>query len=148
MRKIIVAKGLCSPARDAVVSTLAPYGVRFSIYAYSEGPDGVNAEENKPTAYWNVAEVTVNDAAAAWAEYLLCRSGIFTLRSKPIDARNLKWAVKWGGAMPAPWVESGCKVPSKAPQPTPAGKRSNATTDRRRSEPAGRPARGNRKERY
>lgn len=134
MRKIVVAKGLCSPARAAVISTLAPYGVRFSIHSYSEGPNGINAEENVPTAYWNVAEVTVSDQAAAWAEYLLCRSQQFTLCSKPIDPRNLKWAVKWDGAMPAQWVDAGCKV---SPQPAPP-------TAKRRSAPAVR----KRKERY
>lgn len=62
----------------------------------------------------NIAEVTVSDAAATWAEYLLCRSDLFWLLSKPIDKRNVKWAAKWNGEMPEPWVEAGCKVTQAA----------------------------------
>ena len=108
-KKIIVAKGLCSPARDAVTATLRPYGVRFVLHTYSERAGGIIDEDNKPGADWNVAEVTVSDQAAAWTEYLLCRSGIFWLRSKPIEPRNLRWAQRWEGKMPQPWIEPGCK---------------------------------------
>jgi hypothetical protein len=52
----------------------------------------------------------VNDDAARWAEYLLLRSNHFHLLSRPIDARNERWAIKWSGRMPQPWVEAGCKM--------------------------------------
>lgn len=102
MKKIVVAKGFCTPARDAITATLAPYGVRHTVQPY-------------PDPLQNVATVIVSDRAAAWAEYLLLRSGRFVLRSKPIDRRNLKWAIKWQGAMPQPWVEPGCKMPQGQP---------------------------------
>lgn len=57
MKKIVVAKGFCTPARDAITATLAPYGVRHTVQ-----PD--------PDPLQNVATVIVSDRAAAWAEYL------------------------------------------------------------------------------
>lgn len=100
MKTITVAKGLCSPARSAITRTLRPYGVK--IHHINEYNDGEMA------AYMNAADVTVNDAAAAWTEYLLLRSGRFQLLSKPIDPRNEAWALKWDKKMPQPWIENGC----------------------------------------
>lgn len=118
-KKIIVAKGLCSPARDAVTATLRPYGVRFLLHTYSERA-GIIDDDNKPGADWNVAEIVVSDRAAAWTEYLLCRSGIFWLRSKPIEPRNRRWAQRWEGKMPQPWIEPGCKHKQPPRQQQPA----------------------------
>ena len=100
MKTITVAKGLCSPARSAIMKTLTPYGIK--IHGISEY-DGGELKQ-----YMQCADVTVNDRAAAWVEYLLMRSGRFQLLSKPIDARNEQWALKWDKRMPQPWVEAGC----------------------------------------
>lgn len=102
MKTIIVAKALCSPARDAVTRTLQPYGVLHTIEHYAD-----------PTlnAAMQAVAVNVNDQAATWAEYLLLRSGEFRLLSTPLDSRNKQWAGQWRGKMPQPWVEKGCKPP-------------------------------------
>ncbi len=106
-KTISVAKGLCSPARGAITGTLKPYGVK--VLRISEYKD--------PTldGYMHCADVTVNDKAAAWAEYLLLRSGRFQLLSKPINPDNEKWALKWNKKMPRPWIEKGCDA--KPPEP-------------------------------
>ncbi len=128
MPKIVVAKALCTPARDAVTGVLKPYGVRFSIRSYSRGPGDEELADNALDAYVSVAEVTVSDAAAAWAEYLLRRSNQFILLSKPIDKRNIQWAAKWNGEMPGPWVEAGCK---RTPAPASANPRPTTPRERR-----------------
>lgn len=99
MKTIIVAKALCTPARDAVTRTLQPYGVLHTIEHY---PDETLSKAMQAVA------VTVNDQAAAWTEYLLLRSKQFRLLSTPLDSRNKQWAGQWNGKMPQPWVESGC----------------------------------------
>lgn len=99
MKTIIVAKALCTPARDAVTRTLQPYGVLHTIEHY---PDATLSKAMQAVA------VTVNDQAAAWTEYLLLRSKQFRLLSDPIDSRNKSWSAQWNGKMPQPWVESGC----------------------------------------
>ena len=101
--RIVVAAAMCTPTRTHVKNALQPYGVKFRI-----------AGEYTAGAYLMVAEVDVNDQAAKWAEYLMLRSGKMQLISKPLDRRNLQWALQWGGAMPRPWVEAGCNVKALA----------------------------------
>ena len=115
-RTIIVGWGQCAPMRNKdVLTALTPYGVRVRSLTIDVQPEG------------SIANVTVSDEAAAWAEYLLCRSGRFGLMSKPIDARNIEWGAKWHtlpvqrgchtghtqagtvGEMPVPWSESKTK---------------------------------------
>ena len=108
--KIIVSKGICTPIRGAVLTALQPYGVRFALNTYGRGQDGECLADGAPTAYDYVAEIIVSQRAAAWTEYLLCRTTQFTLLSKPIDKRNIKWARRHQGVMPKPWVEAGCKI--------------------------------------
>lgn len=108
MQKIIVAAGVCTPARNHVKTALDPYGVKYSIGAdIMIGADG-NIALAMTDAYHAEVDVYVSDRAAAWAEYLLLRSGKLQLVSRPLDARNRGWAEKWAGRMPSPWVESGC----------------------------------------
>ncbi len=100
---ISVAKGLCSPARQAITGTLKPYGV--VVHNVREYRDDTLSQ------YMNCAEVTVNSQAAGWVEYLLLRSGRFQLLSKPVNPGNEKWALKWDRKMPKPWIEKGCDHP-------------------------------------
>lgn len=138
MKTITVAKGLCSPARDAITRTLRPYGVKIRNISEYKDPalDG----------YMHCADVTVNDAAAAWTEYLLLRSGRFQLLSKPIDPRNEAWALKWDKKMPQQWVENGCDPKN----PIAAAVDAIAKPIRRRAQrqPARTQRRPERKERY
>jgi len=59
-------------------------------------------------------QVTVNEAAAGWAEYLLLRTGLLYVPGKYVNERNEQWAEKHGGAMPPtwgndqPWIELSC----------------------------------------
>lgn len=144
--KIVVAAPMCTPARTHVRNALQPYGVKHSIAGEYLGSYNGQFVQGLNDAYLMVAEVWVNDQAAKWAEYLLLRSGKLQLVSKPLDKRNLKWALQWGGAMPRPWVEAGCNVKALAtPQPVrvdgdrQAVERRPAQRERRRRE---------RKERY
>lgn len=111
-RTIVVAKPYCSPARNAVLTALQPYGVvirrltDYIDYADFNGREVPIAE---------MARVTVNEQAAVWAEYLLLRSGKLEIRSPYLDPRNQQWAKRHAGAMPPrwvdgkPWIERGCK---------------------------------------
>lgn len=105
--EIVVAKGWCSPARDAIFTALRPYGV-----VVHDVVETVLPNEQKPL--WIQASVRVNDNAAAWAEYLLLRSAKFRLISKPQNRDNARWARRHNGAMPTPWStakqwkEKGC----------------------------------------
>lgn len=116
MAHITVAKAACTPARDLVKTALQPYGVKIkALRGYSLYPDGSKGNDTQWIANdagqfpaRNVAEVTVNDQAAAWAEYLLLRTGRLELLSRPYDQRNERWAAKWAGAMPKPWREKNC----------------------------------------
>lgn len=127
---ITVAKPYCIPARGIVEPVLAKYGVK--MYDYTEetkmvGPnhalnhmrvDATSGEavtrmlDPLPTAH--VAKVTVSKAAAAWAEYLLLRTGKLYRVGDYIDNRNEKWASQHGGRMPPawndgePWIERSC----------------------------------------
>lgn len=109
MKTIVVASGLCAPARSHVQKALRPYSVQFRCTSWAEHEDGTRGPDDGMGLY-NVARVRVNDGAARWAEYLLLRTGHFQLLSKPIDQRNERWAVRWNGRMPQPWVEAGCKA--------------------------------------
>lgn len=128
-RTITVAKPFCTPCRHIVTGTLSPYGVR--VYSYSEaarmanpltvlrmttkiaGDAGLNLPNALPIA--QVAHVTVSEAAAAWAEYLLLRTGQLYRVGGYINRRNEVWAARHGGRMPPawnegrPWIEKSCK---------------------------------------
>lgn len=114
MKEIVVAAGLCVPMRERIARTLAPYGVVHEARngGWLDACGGPTIDPN--FARVDTGVVLVRDQAAAWAEYLLLRSGRFRLLSSPLDPRNARWALQWGGAMPRPWVEAGCKLESLA----------------------------------
>lgn len=107
--EIAVSKGWCTPARDTILTALAPYG----IVVHDIGEDLIPDPEHP--AYID-AYVRVNPQAAEWAEYILLRTGKLGLLSTPINPRNLQWAAQHDGKMPTPWrmlkgerwIESGC----------------------------------------
>lgn len=86
MTKVVnVAWGLCAPMRyeDHVAPALVDYGVvvlGYEEYTHKRGT-GV--------------KVTVSDRQAAYAEYWLCRSGLFSLVGKMHNPKNIEWARKW-----------------------------------------------------
>ena len=120
---IRVARGLCSPLRDDVLTALKPFGVRvLNISAWGEGhwhipgPDWMTYPDADIWVKRHICDVTVSDAQAAWAERLLWQSGKCDLESKPLNP-SLKWTApadcKAGargtlgrGKMPTPWSES------------------------------------------
>lgn len=133
-RTITVAKPYCSPARRIITGALQPYGVK--IHAISErveeaALDGFlrrmrvelrtwdNLKFGPIAAVWLpmaiIAEVTVNAKAAAWAEYLLLRTGRLYVPRDYVDPRNKAWAERHGGTMPPawndkkPWIETSCQ---------------------------------------
>lgn len=115
-KTIIVAQGMCSPIRAKVLTLFEPYGFKdLSVKSYSVSPTGYGQDgatfAKGSRVLWNVAEVTVSDAAARWAEYLICRSKQYRLMSKPIDPRNEAWAAKWD-TLPKAWTQPGCKPPA------------------------------------
>lgn len=127
-RTITVAKPYCSPARHIVTGALEPYGVK--VYGYEEAPrmtspldvlkmtsripgtSGLKIPNALPIA--QVATVTVSEAAAAWAEYLLLRTAKLYRVGPYINKRNQQWAAQHGGQMPPawdkgqPWIERSC----------------------------------------
>lgn len=133
-RTITVAKPFCSPARDIITAAFAPYGVKvhgikehtrlLSLHDFARRMRvELRTHENLkygpaaapfflPMAI--IAEVTVNEKAAAWAEYLLLRTGLLYVPGKYVNRRNEEWAAKHGGAMPPawnngqPWIERSC----------------------------------------
>lgn len=109
--KIIVAAPICTPARTHIKTALQPYGVRFRVVDQYLSDHSGNWTTDPCGAYLLIAHVVVPDAAAKWAEYLMLRSGKLQLISQPLDKRNLKWALKWHGRMPRPWIERGCTWP-------------------------------------
>lgn len=152
--KIVVAAAMCTPTRTHVKTALQPYGVKFRIGGEYLGDYAGQWVKDGDGAYLMVAEVEVNDQAAKWAEYLMLRSGKLQLVSKPLDRRNLKWALQWGGAMPRPWVEAGCDVKALAaakgvanPTTTPVPDRTGRQAAKRRAAQPKRRQR-ERKERY
>ena len=108
--KIVVAAAMCTPTRVHVKNALQPYGVKHRVVGEFLGDYSGAWVQDAAGAYLMVAEVEVNDQAAKWAEYLLLRSGKLQLVSTPLDERNRKWALRWRGRMPRPWIETGCKV--------------------------------------
>lgn len=115
MAKIIVAQGMCAPIRPQVLTALQLYGFKgLHVESYAQAEDGRRAKDgalvignDRPQC--NVAEITVSDAAARWCEYVLLRSHKFQLMSRPLDARNERWAAKWT-AIPRAWTQAGCSV--------------------------------------
>lgn len=131
-RTLTVAKPYCSPARDIITGALQPYGVK--MYGYNEyvktmGPraairqlglsasafdSAIRLPDALPTA--QVAEVKVSAKAAAWAEYLLLRTGKLYVVGKYQNPRNEAWARQHGGVMPTTWaegkpmIETSCKA--------------------------------------
>lgn len=110
MKRIRLIAGMCAPIRDRVALTLAPYGVVYAVEGATWLDTNGLPTDDLRLARADSCAVTVRDQAAAWAEYLLLRSGRFRLLSTPLDPRNERWAVQWRGTMPRPWVESGCDV--------------------------------------
>lgn len=109
-QRIVVAAGLCTPARVHVRTALEPYGVQHRIVSYLETLDGKLADKAADAAV-DICEVFVPARQARWAEYLLLRSGKLQLASRPIDPHNAQWALRHRGNMPRPWVQAGCTWP-------------------------------------
>ena len=122
-KTIIVAQGMCSPIRGKLLTLFQPYGFKnirvkgFSVSPAGYGRDGATFAAGLPVL-WNIGEVTVSDASAKWAEYLICRSRQFRLMSTPLDPRNEVWASRYE-TLPRAWTQTGCKRP-KAAGATPA----------------------------
>lgn len=133
-RTITVAKPYCCPARSIITKALQPYGVK--IHGISERTEKAelrgflrrmkveartwdNLKFGPGAVIWLpmaiVAEVTVNEAAAGWAEYLLLRTGKLYVPGRYVNAKNAAWAERHGGQMPPawnekkPWIETSCK---------------------------------------
>lgn len=136
---ITVAKPYCSPARNITTGALQPYGVK--VHAIDERTEKAelrgflrrmkveartwdNLKFGPGAVIWLpmaiVAEVRVNEAAAAWAEYLLLRTGKLYVPGKYVNPRNAEWAARHGGQMPPawaegrPWIETSCSEGMKA----------------------------------
>ena len=141
-RTLTVAKPFCGPARHIVTGALDPYGVH--IYAYGEEVQrlelqgflrrmGVEIRKWENLKYgpgalmWLpqaiVANVTVGAKQAAWAEYLMLRTGRLYVPGRYVNQRNADWAARHGGQMPPawkdkkPWIEGSCKDGLEAWQP-------------------------------
>jgi len=132
LRTLTIAKPYCTPARDLITATFQQYGVK--LYDYKEqvktmGPrharklfrmgkkDAELIERRRePLPLAQVATVTVTEKQAAWAEYLLLRTGKLYCPNGYVNKRNADWAAKHGGAMPPawkdgkPWIERGCSA--------------------------------------
>lgn len=142
-RTITVAKPYCCAARSIITGALQPYGVKIheiqeqvikvslldfarrmkiELKTFENLKFGPAAPMYLPMAIH--AQVTVNEAAAAWVEYLLLRTGKLYVPGRYVDPRNEQWANKHGGQMPpawkdgkAPWIEAGCQAGMRAWQP-------------------------------
>lgn len=144
-RTIAVAKPYCFPARNIITGALQPYGVkvhaireevirvslldfarrmRVELRTWDNLRYGPAALVFLPMAIH--ARVTVNEPAAAWAEYLLLRTGKLYVPGAYVDPRNAAWAARHGGRMPPqwnegkPWIEASCKEGISAWQPVKA----------------------------
>lgn len=133
-RQLTVAKPYCFPARNIITKALEPYGVK--IYAYHEEVQklelqgflrrmGVEIRKWENLKYgpgalmWLpqalVATVTVSEKQAAWAEYLMLRTGRLYVPGRYVNKQNADWAARHGGQMPPawkdkkPWLEATCK---------------------------------------
>lgn len=99
--KFVVRKAYCSPCRNALLTTLQPYGIQ--IAGFSEMV--VKNEMGVPA--WQQAEFTVSKKQANWTEYLLFRSRQFVVRSGFVNrVSNERWAAKHD-TMPRPWSSRG-----------------------------------------
>lgn len=109
--KFVVAKAYCCPCRDALLTSLKPYGIQ--IYDLTETV--VNDFQCRPK--YEQAEFCVSKKQANWTEYLLFRSRQFVVRSGFVNrVSNERWAAKHD-SMPRPWstrggvwVEKSCKM--------------------------------------
>lgn len=151
-RTITVAKPFCAPCRNIITGALQPYGVKIHrIVEYPLMIDtrglarrmkvelkqrenlkyGVAAPIYLPGSW--TAHVTVNEQAAAWAEYLLLRTGRLYVPGRYVNARNEQWAKRHGGQMPPawnegkPWIETSCKEGMKAWRPLREAAKSKGT---------------------
>jgi hypothetical protein len=130
---IIVAQGMCSPIRGKILTLFRPYGFKnlkvksYSVSSAGYGRDGATFAAGARVDY-NVAEITVSDASARWAEYLICRAKVFRLMSTPLDPRNEVWASKWD-TLPRAWTQPDCKPPAVQKRPG-AAKRKPSLVDR------------------
>ena len=133
-RTITVAKPYCAPARSIITGALQPYGVKIHgiterprmsgiggmIKQYGLDPDSFDGGMRAALPIAQVAKVTVNEQAAAWAEYLLLRTGKLYCPDGYVNARNEQWAKQHGGTMPPawnegkPWIEKSCSEGMKA----------------------------------
>lgn len=133
-RTIVVAKPYCSPARHIVTGALEPYGVK--VYGFREAARMANplnllrsGQRMEGDLFFTlpnalpvaqIAEVTVSEAAASWAEYLLLRTAKLYRVGPYINRRNQQWAARHGGQMPPawdkgqPWIERSCSEGMKA----------------------------------
>lgn len=129
-RTLTVAKPFCSPARHIVTGALEPYGVK--IYDCKEtiktagvrgmarqlglSEDAFDASVKVPLPMAQVVKVEVSEKAAAWAEYLLLRTGKLYVVGDYVNPRNERWARQHGGTMPTAWhdnrpmIETSCKA--------------------------------------
>ena len=132
-RVITVAKPFCAPARGIITGAFQPYGVK--VYDIAETPMKISVLDfarrmRVEAKTWEnlrygplaalflplatVAKIRVNESAAAWAEYLLLRTGKLYVPGQYVNRRNEQWAARHGGQMPAawrdgkPWVEASC----------------------------------------
>jgi len=118
-RTLKVAKPYCTPARHIVTGALQPYGVKILDYTETVKTAGVrgmmkqmnlsedsfdgNTKVALPMA--QIAKVVVSAKAAAWAEYLLLRTGKLYVVGSYQNPRNEAWARQHGGTMPTAWHE-------------------------------------------
>ena len=129
-RTLTVAKPFCSPARHIVTGALDPYGVK--VYEYQEKArtagvrgmmrqmglieDSFDGDVRVRVPMAQVAKVEVSAKAAAWAEYLLLRTGKLYVVGDYVNKRNEAWAKQHGGVMPTAWhegkpmIETSCKA--------------------------------------
>ena len=128
-RTLTVAKPYCSPARHIVTGALEPYGVK--LYSCKEtiktagvrgmmrqmnlSDESFDGDTKVPLPMAQVVKVEVSEKAAAWAEYLLLRTGKLYVVGDYVNPRNERWAKQHGGTMPTAWhegkpmIETSCK---------------------------------------
>lgn len=130
---LTVAKPYCMPARPIIEKALKRYGVKiFDIKEHVEKislVDFARRMEIELKTFENlkfgpaapmflpmavVAKVRVRRKAAAWAEYLMLRTGRLYVPGKYFEPKNHEWAKKHNGIMPPawqegkPWIENSC----------------------------------------
>lgn len=136
-RTITVSKPYCSPARSIITSTFQRYGVKIfdlkeKVVSTSLGKAIAQrkldasafddyARKTLPVA--QLAQVTVSEKQAVWAEYLMLRTGKLHIVGGYQNRRNEQWAKQYGGRMPPawqdgqPWIEKSCKEGMQAWRP-------------------------------